>query len=153
MKGLSTTKNSRGAANMSDRLEEPLDGEILPNGEGTVHMVGDEMLTEIEVSEEPPDDDTSTIWTDDGDDYGLEEVTDNPALDSDAEEMALFKFDGHRCHFLKVLTLVSSQFVVLHSDSVYCAAVHPKQKGVVITGNVYCCKQSSFPTKFDRWWR
>jgi WD40 repeat protein len=75
------------------------------------------MLTEVLVGDEPPDDDSSSVWTDDD---NVEEVHeddqgDSAAGPSDLPDVAVACFAGH-------------------SDCVYCAAVHPTQAGIVLTG-------------------
>ncbi len=83
---------------------------------GKVYMFEDQIFSEIEVDETPPDDDESTVWTDAGD--NVEEVSDDEMnMDSsDVNDMAHCTFSGHK-------------------DSVYCAAAHPSYPGVVITGS------------------
>jgi ribosome assembly protein SQT1 len=85
-------------------------------------IIRGETLTEVEVSDEPPiDDDDSTMWTDDGNDDldsmmgDDEENPDEPRPDIESVEMAVYAFKEH-------------------TDSVYCSAVHPQKRGLVITG-------------------
>ena len=75
-----------------------------------------EMLTEVVVPDDPPpddDDDNESVWTaasENDDELDVDRVT------SIAEDMSLFALRKH-------------------TDSVYCAALHPSRKGVVVTGN------------------
>jgi WD40 repeat protein len=69
----------------------------------------EEGMEEVEVDDDAPLDDDSVADTEGGGDEGMEETTE-PAVD-----MSYACFRGH-------------------SDSVYCAAVHPTQPGVVLTG-------------------
>jgi WD40 repeat protein len=81
---------------------------------GKVYTFDDQVFSEIEVDETPPEDDESVTWTDAGD--NVEEVDDDEMItDTDVNDMAHCVFSGHK-------------------DSVYCIAAHPTQPGVVITG-------------------
>mmetsp|Transcript_25828 Transcript_25828/g.24661 ORF Transcript_25828/g.24661 Transcript_25828/m.24661 type:complete len:508 (-) Transcript_25828:243-1766(-) len=89
--------------------------------DGVEYNVEGEMLTEVEVDENPPDtDDEESIWTDDGDD--MEENMEEEEAQAKStrflgpvDDMAVCAFDGH-------------------TDSVYCTAIHPTKKGTIITG-------------------
>ena len=69
----------------------------------------DQMLTEVEVDDTAPmDDEESEAGFDAQDDIDVDLQT--------APDLSFVSFDGH-------------------SDSVYCAAVHPNQPGVILTGS------------------
>ena len=87
---------------------------VLSNLSGGTYTFQDEILTEVVVDDEAPDDDDSTVWSDAGDNVEetLEEIP-----DTDAVEMAVCVFSAH-------------------SDSVYTVATHPTRPGVVLTGMI-----------------
>jgi WD40 repeat protein len=80
---------------------------------GKTFIFEDQILTEIEVDENPPDDDDSTVWTDTGD--NVEETEQDAEVYENVVDMSLFQFKGH-------------------SDSVYSIAIHPINPNIVITG-------------------
>lgn len=95
----------------------PVDDEQNPNlppsADGKTYQFGDQVFSEVEVDETPPDDDESTVWTDTGDNN--EEISDDEDIAMNVTDISHCSFNGHL-------------------DSVYCVAVHPSAPGVVITG-------------------
>ena len=92
---------------------QPPSSDKPPSGsDKKLYTFEDEVLEEVEVSDDlPPEDDESTIWTDDGD--NVEETFED--ITGPVEDLSVFSFNGH-------------------TDSVYCAAINPHKRGTVITG-------------------
>lgn len=95
--------------------EDTASGRIVYTEEG-------EMLTEVEVPDDdmPPDDDDESVWS---------EADNNDVIDrDDGMEMGGGGGNGEPVEDMALYTFTS------HTDSVYCAALHPTNRGLVITG-------------------
>ena len=81
----------------------------------TVYTEEGEMLTEVELADDddapPDDDDNESIWSD----VDSEVIQNDPNNSVEVDDMSLHVFRAH-------------------TDSVYCAAIHPLRKGLVLTG-------------------
>jgi hypothetical protein len=106
---------------MSDQIKTndgSADMQVEPSAQPrVVYTEEGEMLTEVVLPEGPPpdDDDNESVWT------ATSENVDEFDMDGTAaaaEDMSSFNFRSH-------------------TDSVYCVAVHPSRKGVVITGKLW----------------
>ena len=99
---------------------QPLSSIMAESNARTVYTEEGEQLTEVLMTEDgdlPPEDDDESVWSemdkadaiDQDDDM---EVGDNGEA---VEDMSLYQFSSH-------------------TDSVYCTALHPSKRGIVITG-------------------
>ena len=118
-------------------VEEDLAASLIAfniGGESTVLLSTDGLgdLVEVVVSDEVPDDES--IWTDAGDDDGEEgfEEDDNDDFNED-DEQAAAAAAAERASRPPAIDMSLAVFRG-HSDSVYCAAIHPNIPGTIITG-------------------
>ena len=99
-------------------VDEDENNNLPPTADGKTYHFGDQIFSEVEVDETPPDDDESTVWTDNGD--NVEEISDDEDIAMNVTDISHCSFNGH-------------------NDSVYCVAVHPTTPGVVVTGKTLLC--------------